>query len=344
MNRPLIHAALHSRFKLRTYFLAACLICLHATSSAQEVQARAEAMLVHARQLSDIRSPGAPAFRLQATFSFLGDNLEPVQGTYTETWFSDLQWRRETVIGDSRHIEIAGSTKYWRVYPDGFPAQAIRLPALMTFLPPASLQLSFASISEHATPSVIAECAYSRPVAQNQSFVFCFEKKSGVLLEKTLPEKRPRNVVSFSCEYGSFRKFGNYEFPHEVVCLEDRHKTISADIVDLSIEPPMDPALFTPPADAIELDRCFGKTVRPTLSDFDLMIPDVDLDRVAWITVWFVVDTKGRPQDLRILRSISKGSHEKALDKVRNSRFNPGTCDGKPIAMVTSLEIPSTPK
>lgn len=307
-------------------------------------QARAEAFLERARHLSDIRAKDAPAFRLKATFSFIGDNLDPIEGTYTETWVSDSQWRRETVIGNLHHIEVGGADKVRLVFPEGFPVQANSLPALMAFLPPASMQLTFAFIRERTTSEVTAECAFSRPVIQSLQIVFCFEKKTGVLLETAFPEKRPRNTVVLSCEYGSFRKFGDYEFPREAVCYEDSHKKISARVVELSLEPSMDPALFDPPAGAIELGRCSGKKVPPSLSISEIMIPKLDPESVAWLRIWLVVDAKGKPQDVRFLRSAANDSNSKTLTAVRGWRFMPGTCDGKPMPMALTLDIPSTPR
>ena len=51
-----------------------------------DVQLHAESLMERARKLSDIRSKGAPAFRLKATFSFAGKDLDTLQGTYTEIW------------------------------------------------------------------------------------------------------------------------------------------------------------------------------------------------------------------------------------------------------------------
>ena len=58
----------------------------------------------------------------------LGDNLDPVEGTYKETWVSDSQWRRETVIGNPRQIDVGGSDMHWLASSDDFPEQANALP------------------------------------------------------------------------------------------------------------------------------------------------------------------------------------------------------------------------
>src|SRR5437660_584555 len=93
---------------------ATLLIVLITTLSfCEDKQARGKAMLERARLASDIRAVNAPGFRLKATFSFVSEKLETVAGTYNEWWVSKTQWRRETVVGDSRRIEIGGPEKRW---------------------------------------------------------------------------------------------------------------------------------------------------------------------------------------------------------------------------------------
>jgi hypothetical protein len=329
--------------KYRAFLSIACWLCLCGLSAAQDVKERARALLLHAQQLSDIRSPNAAAFRLKATFSFKGEDLETVQGTYTETWLSDSQWRREIVINDLRRIEVAGPAKSWLLSPDAFPERANQLPGLMEFLPQASSLPDFATITETPADDLVAECVFSKPVGQNQKISLCFDKKSGVLLEKASPEQRPKNVVNFSCEYGKFQKFNQHWFPREIVCFEDRHKTISANVVELSAEPSRDPTLFTPSPEAIELGRCSGKTVPPRYYDGGFIFPGgIDIEHAAWIHVWFVVDTKGKAQNIRVTRSGENSSHENVLKALRTWRFLPGKCDGKAMPMQLTLQLPST--
>jgi Gram-negative bacterial TonB protein C-terminal len=334
--------AVRLRMNLRIPLCVVCLATLSVVSFAQDIQTQAEAMMAHARQLSDIRSPNSPAFRLKATFSFVGADLETIQGTYTEVWASSSEWRRETVIGDVHHIEIGKLDKLWLLDPDGFPPTANKLPALIAVVPPSSRNFTFASITEHEMRNLKTECAESKaPAAHLSPFVFCFEKKSGMLLEKISPETRPVNSVTFSCAYGEFRKFGDYWFPRQVRCFEDRHKTISADVVELSLESPVDPAIFDAPKGSIELGQCSGKTVAPDPPTLSIMPPGLHLDHDAMIRVWFVVDTKGRAQNLKVLPPASSKLNESVLNWVRHWNFSPGKCDGKPMAMEMSMDVPS---
>lgn len=51
------------------------------------------------------------------------------------------------------------------------------------------------------------------------------------------------------------------------------------------------------------------------------------------------VGEDGRTLDLRVRKSLGLGLDEKALEAVSHWRFTPGTKEGKPVAVATSIEI-----
>lgn len=304
-----------------------------------------------ARQLSEIRSPNAPPFRLRATFSFSGTNLEKVQGTYTEVWVSRSQWRREITANDWRRIEVASSNSIWQLdNANDFPEPASELPGLFDLFPPRTQNLVFEEVLDRPDP---LECAVTKPDAPHRKSAFCFDKKSGVLLEKVFPKPRNRNVVAYTCDYGAFLRFGGFWSPTDMICFEDRHKKIVAKVLDLSPVTSPDPTLFTPPTGAIELGNCPVSPVQPHLesspmSTFGMLPPgmppgNIDPDRLSWFTVWLVVDIRGKPEYLRIVRPVPghKDAEKKILDRVRNWRFKPGTCNGIPTPLPLTVEIPN---
>jgi hypothetical protein len=347
----------------RILFTVACFALLHLESltqdvpakdtSAQDIQKRAEALMEHARQLSDISAPNAPPFQLKATFSFTGTDLEPVQGTYTEVWISRSQWRREIAAKDWRRIEVASATSIWRIDKTvDLPDPASQLPNLLDPFPLPSQSLVFEAVLDRPETNPPLECAITKADEPHRKSVFCFDKNSGVLLEKVFPQVRPRNIVAYTCDYGAFRKVGGFWSASDMICFEDRHKKISAKIVDISPAPSPDPALFTPPPGAIELGNCPVTPVPPhvefsPLTTFRLGMPGVtpgsiDPDRISWITVWFVVDIKGKPQYARVVRSApgNKAAGKRVLDKVRDLRLKPGTCNGVPMPIGMSIQLP----
>jgi hypothetical protein len=340
MNHRILSTAKHSFLLLLSLFSQGVTA---QDITTPDIQKRAEALIERARQLSDIRSPNAPAFRLKATFSFMGNDLETVEGTYTEVWKSSSHWRRETVIKDVRRIEVAEGSKLWLLDSAmNLPEEADQIPFAMVAVPSSAGGLQFKSTSEFSQMGVTGECTFAKAEPYPGKTAFCFDKKSGLLMEKVVPHARLHNVVAYDCEYGSFLQFGDYKFPREVACFEDRHRKLSATVVELASEPSPDPALFAPPAGAIELGRCLTTAVGPQLEGFlGTGATFQSRDQTPSIRVWFVVDVKGRPQNTKVLGSVEKGRYEKTLNMVKSWRFKPGTCNGEVMAMPLTVEIPS---
>lgn len=326
--------------RLCLFVVIACLIPLRPLAQTQNIQQRAAAMLDKARQLSDIRSPNAPAFRLTATFSFVGKNLETLEGTYTEIWVSDSQWRRETVVKDLRRIEVGGATRRWLLDNTAdFPDLAAQLPTVLSF-PSRFMSQAFGSISDHPEFVPPAECVVSEPDSHHLKSAFCFDRATGLLMEKILPEVRPQNTVDNSCDYGLFEKFGGYRFPREAICFEDRHRKLSAKVIDLSFEPSPDPALFTPPPKAIEIGICHAQLQHPrAINAPNPRVPFGSRDRNSQVTLSILVDTKGKPQNVKVVKSGGASFDEAAVSAVRTWSFKPATCNGEPMPIPIAIEV-----
>ncbi len=323
-------------------FSTVLLLVFGGTSAAEDVQKAAEGMLDRARQLSDIRSPNAPGFRLNVTFSFIEQDLETLQGTYTEVWISNSQWRRETVVGNFRRAEIGGPDKYWMV--DGgkdFPEEAARVSTLVNVFPTKAAKFEFESIT---SPNPATQCALTKAVGEkHQRHAFCFDKDKQVLLRNIAPQVVGERIADYSCDYRQFRKFGDYWFPREMACFEDGHRKMEAKVVGLSPASSPDAALFTPPAGALEMGNCSQTPVAAeALSTPELpsKVPRSQRgDHRHSVVVWMVIGTNGKPRDLRITRSGGKEFDDTALATVRGWRFKPGTCNGEPTAVSTSVEM-----
>jgi TonB family protein len=52
-----------------------------------------------------------------------------------------------------------------------------------------------------------------------------------------------------------------------------------------------------------------------------------------------VVDHQGNPQNLKVVRSLGFGLDQKAIEAVQKWRFQPGTKDGKPVAVIVTVEV-----
>ena len=55
--------------------------------------------------------------------------------------------------------------------------------------------------------------------------------------------------------------------------------------------------------------------------------------------LWLIVDSAGHPRDIRVVRGLGLGLDAKALEAVRQWRFQPALKDGKPVDVQISVEV-----
>ncbi len=57
------------------------------------------------------------------------------------------------------------------------------------------------------------------------------------------------------------------------------------------------------------------------------------------VVLQLVVDEKGRPQNLKVTRSLGLGLDQKAIEAVEKWTFKPGMKDGKPVPVIATIEV-----
>ena len=57
------------------------------------------------------------------------------------------------------------------------------------------------------------------------------------------------------------------------------------------------------------------------------------------VVLYVVVDEKGLPRDLRVVRALGLGLDEKAIEAVKKWRFRPGYLNGKAVAVAATIEV-----
>jgi periplasmic protein TonB len=57
------------------------------------------------------------------------------------------------------------------------------------------------------------------------------------------------------------------------------------------------------------------------------------------VVLWLVVGPDGKPRDIKVLRTLGLGLDEKAIEAVKNWRFDPAMKDGKPVAVQINVEV-----
>jgi len=317
-------------------------------SRSADPQSEGQTLLERARHLSDIRGPNAPPFRLKATFSFVGDELETFEGTYTEFWASDSEWRKEIVIGDRKRIAIGRDSKLWETESGPvLPEKASKVEFATNIFPARSAKLDFESVGGSVATNGTgneraARCAITKAAGSSRErSALCFDQEIGALVQYTVPQWARYHITDFACGYGEFKKFGEQWFPREIVCRQGGHRQMEVHVAELDAETFSDAKLFEPPAGSIELGQCSAGEVNPKIEYVrGPMEMAGNPGRISAVTVRLVVDVKGKPQDVKVTRSAGDKFDKQAIDLVRQWQFKAATCNGQPMAKQIELEVP----
>ena len=57
------------------------------------------------------------------------------------------------------------------------------------------------------------------------------------------------------------------------------------------------------------------------------------------VVLWLVVDAAGRPQQIRVQRALGMGLDEKAIEAVKQWKFDPAKKDGQPVPVMINVEV-----
>ena len=55
--------------------------------------------------------------------------------------------------------------------------------------------------------------------------------------------------------------------------------------------------------------------------------------------LWLIVDDQGRPRDIRVVRGLGFGLDARAVEAVKQWRFQPAMKDGRPVNVQISVEV-----
>lgn len=302
---------------------------------ANEKDAEATALIEHARQLSDIRAEGSPAFKVRLIFKIIKKNGSALEGEYGEVWVSKGQWQKDTVAGPFHSVEVANGQKRWILdSKTPMPEHLMDIPGFLELATLRSDVLRPQKIASHDRNGLKLRC-----LEAGQSSL-CFDTASGALVHAVWATPTGTGVQEKSCSYSDYQKFGDHLVARSYACTEGDQTKIEGKIVELAADPAPDQSLFTPPDGAEESVNCLGRLLPPQVlryshATFEGGMPSGSTE----VVISMLVPTNGDPQDFRVLSAPDKELDNRALKMVKQYKFKPATCDGEPIEFRIMAEI-----
>jgi TonB family protein len=318
----------------RSQFLVVTLILLPSMTLASKQETSAAALIEHAKQLSDIRAEGAPPFRLKLDFKIGRDDGTVIGGTYTEVWVSKTQWRKETVLGDFRKVQIASGRKLWLVDNATAPTEATDIAHVTDVgrLRPEA----WGSRKDREINGVGVHCLENK--VNSATWAVCFDRVIGTLYSEISPLHIGTGSAMKVCLHSDYQKFGEYMVARSYECQEDQHRKVQARVVDLTTYTSEDPTLFVQPEGAKESVNCLGSIKPPILVHRLDPTPPRSFSGTNVVTISVVVGSDGKPNDLRVISAPNRDYDEATLEAVQHWRYTPATCDGEPMEARINVE------
>jgi hypothetical protein len=323
-----------------TLALAMTLSVLVPPILASKKDAEAAALIDRAKQLSSIRADGAPAFRMKVSFKSIKPDRSELEGTYTETWVSKAQWRRETVLGGFHRIQVVAGRKRWQL--DNSPIVPQPLPdigSLSEIDRQGKDGWKPRKLSEKEVKHLNVRCLDTDPDPRGARSALCFDENNGLLVAEVEPWEMGTQIKDKSCFFADYQKFADRLVARSYECDEDKRPSLEAKMVELIAEPTPDPALFAPLQGAKESVNCLGKVEAPQVArPADLMAP-AHFHGKALVVVELTVGSDGKSVDPRITSPPNPDLDRRSLEAVGRTRFHPATCDGEPMPVEIGFEI-----
>jgi TonB family protein len=319
--------------------LASLILTTSLASSTDKKQEEGKALMNRAKQLSDIRADGAPAFTFRASIKVIGTDSVTSEGTYTETWVSREKWRSETVLGSFRRVLVVNGNKRCisknsSPTPEGLSEVGFSMDA--PYFTPGWWKIG--KIEDKETNSMSMRCLESEPYPLGGGTSVCFDKTSGLVAARRyagLPDPQ----LDRTCTYSDYQKFGDKLFPWVIRCAEKQRIVFETSVAEPKAEPSSDPALFAPLADAKESVNCHGMPNPPVAIYQPSPEPPRRENPPHPVVLSISVGVDGIPSDPKVVQSIDSAFDSAAVQAVKGWRFKLATCDGQPIVTAIRVEI-----
>ncbi|MGA9968202.1 MAG: energy transducer TonB [Terriglobales bacterium] len=316
----------------RSLFLVLTLTFLCSRLSANKKDAEAAALIEHAKQVSDIRMAGAPAFRLKLSFSIIKEDGSTEKGLYTEVWNSETQWRKETVLGDFRRTQVVAGRKRWLLdsatdAPE-YLSDFLSLTNITGFQPESWKPQK---VEDRELNGRSMRCLETNPNPWGGRSALSFDKISGAITAEVRPFQVGTRIGETVCFYNDYEKFGDRLLARSYECDKDKRRILEATVIESAAASPAGEAFFTPPDGAKESVNCLGPVKPPKA----VHAPAPDAPRTsggqALVVMDITVGTDGKPHNLKVTSIPHHDFDEAALQAVRQWTFKPATCDGEPV-------------
>lgn len=317
-------------------------------------QEEAAALFARAAEVSNLRAPGSPPFRLRAKVRLSGLLGEPIDGSYQLIWNSPEQWREEITFPSFTQLRVGGAGKLWhRRNVNYLPLPIYHLMLLLDFQ--SRLKLgpteSVKKIHQRKRNGIRMKCIEMKGkrhripsylIAQGPRPMFefepgremCFDSVVGTLIREEQPDSQ-RGLIKLY-EHADYATWGEKRVPYTLRLLESDKAIVEFWVEQLGDEPSPDRALFSPPEDAEEWAWCRNPEPAKELQRVEPRYPKKARSnlRTGVVFLYAKIGVDGTVHNTMVVGSSAREFPEfdaASQEALRQWRFQPARCGDIPV-------------
>jgi len=307
-------------------------IAMAARASNSDVAAKGEALIQQAQDKTNIFA--LPSFRMDANVRI--DNFgKPLDGIYSLLWNGPDQWREEITFPGYSEVQVGSKgVVFLKRSVDVLPYRMSQLEMALGFssnfgvgrFNQAPMQDELVkSIRQEKLAGQVAECIKIVSRDKNTREV-CVDPRTGLV-----------NRLKEGFADAEFAPIGSKVFPRSISLAKDGQRIIEIHITRFETGQVFSPDQFAPPAGAVSADGCMNPLRGAKVKDVTPVYPQ--MAKVAHIqgvvTTEALIDKNGAFQNLRIISTDNPLLNH----AIKQWRYQPATCNGRPVDSEAVIEV-----
>lgn len=304
----------------------------------------AEALLLRAREIQTLWKAETPRLKLRADVEVIDAKRQSAKGQYLVDWISPSSWKEEIRFAGYSRIRVHNPQGYWQKASLNFQPEALfeldqilQVENLLAISPEQKL----GKPKSHDKGGQKQTC-FEVKAGRSNDRTLCFDEITGNLIRVEYPVPDSRNSPEISTiEFADFRPVGQKRVPFTMRATRDRKDIVTVNVVEaLQISDDHSP-LFAAPIQSEFWFIC-DDTREPKLKN--RIHPNYNSDLRAKheegrVIFYAVIEQDGSVSHLTSIHRATPGLEAAAADAIRQWRFEPIMCAGKPVRVEKSIQI-----
>jgi TonB family protein len=300
-----------------------------------------KALMLQAARLNGLTGDDLKPWHLKATYQLLGDDGKPTdQGTYEEFWVSSTKYKR-IFTGNNLSVSEYGTDK-----------GELRSGASQSFSPPLldaqhdlvepfptekTIQTSEFSIKQIDSNGAKLSCLSLTPQAY-PGYTYCVDGGQSMLRVSVCAAE------SIQILHNRILRFQGHFIAGDLKVVHSGKVALTAHVESIELLAAVNEADFTPPADAVLEPRkvqiaggvAGGMVLKKVAPDYPVTAKDMHVGGV--VVLQAIISKEGHIRDLHVV-SGPKLFQQSALDAVRQWEYRPYLLNGKPVEVMTTINV-----